>query len=90
MLEYCLRKGVAKDIFELLICIGDLVYPDRKYLWAGLQRDMISMHKGNKSRFSGLGGDRKCAQRNLLNTRLSLVSPSIVVPLDGWVALLDP
>ena len=86
---YCLRESVAKDIFELPICNKDLVYPGRKYLWAGLQCDMSSTNKGNKSRFLGLGGVRKRAQRNFFDSRLSLVLPSIVALLNGWVAPSD-
>ena len=90
MLKYCLRESVAKNILELLICIGDLAYPDCKYLWAGFRHDMSSMHKGNKSRFSELGNVRKRAQTNFLNPRLGLVLPSIVAPLNCQVASLDP
>ena len=90
MLGYCLSGGVAKNIFKFLVRIGDLMYPDCEYLWAGLQCDMISMHKGNKSWFSGLGSVCKRAQKNLFDPKLSLVLPSIVLPLNGWVALLDP
>ena len=53
-------------------------------LWAGLQYDMSSTHKGNKSWFAGLGGVQKRAQRNLLNPRFGLVLPSIVAPLNDW------
>ena len=90
ILGYCLREGVAKDVFKLLVRIRDLVYPDRKYLWAGLQCDMISTHKGNKSRFSRLGSVCKRTQKNFFDPRLGLMLPSIVAPLNGWVALLDP
>ena len=54
MLGYCLGKSVAKDIFELLICIRDFVYPDRKYLWASSWRSMINAYEGNKNQFPGL------------------------------------
>ena len=90
MLRHCLRESVTKDIFKLLICIGDLVYSDCKYLWAGLQCNMSSTHKGNKSQFVGSGGVRKLAQRNFLDPRLGLVLPNIVAPLDGQITLLDP
>ena len=51
---------------------------------------MTSMHKSNKSRFSGSDGVCKCAQKKLLDTGLGPVLSSIVTPLDGWVAPLDP
>ena len=51
---------------------------------------MISTYKGNKSRFAGLSGVCKHAQKNFFDPRLSLVLPSIVTPLNGWVAPLDP
>ena len=35
MLGYTLRESVAEDIFKLQIRIRNLVYLDRKYLWAG-------------------------------------------------------
>ena len=90
MFGHCLRESVAKNLFELLIRIGDLVYSDCEYLWAGLQCDMSSTHKGNKSQFAGSGDVQKCAQRNLLDPRLGLVSPNIVAPFNGWVTPLDP
>ena len=89
MLGHCLREGVAKNIFELLIRIGDFVYSNCEYLWAGLQCNMSSTHKGNKSRFVGLGGIQKRAQRNFFDPRLSLVSPNIMAPLNGQFTPLD-
>ena len=51
---------------------------------------MINKYEGNTSRFLGLDGICKRAQRNLFDPRLGLVLPSIVTPLDGQVALSDP
>ena len=51
---------------------------------------MSSTHKDNKSQFAGSGGVCKRAQRNLFNSRLDLVLPSIVTPFNSWVAPLDP
>ena len=90
MLGYYLREGVAENIFILLIRIKDLVYLDHKYLWAGSQLGRISTDKGDKSRFLRSYNVRKCAQGNFLNPRLGLVLPSIVAPLNGQVAPLDP
>ena len=90
MLGHCRGKSVAKNIFKLLIRIGNLVYSDCKYLWAVLQYGISSTHKGNKRRFARLGGVQKRAQRNLFDPRLNLVLPNIVTPFNGWVIPLDP
>ena len=90
MLGHCLGESVAKDIFDLLIRIEDLVYSDCKYLWAGLQCETSSTHKGIKSRFVGLGSVQKRAQKMFLDPKLNLVLPNIVASLNGRVTPLDP